>query len=101
MNNLDLIKSIIKEFIPASTIYLFGSQAKNLQRDDSDYDILAITNVELSLESKLYYQSIIRKALAKHRLDIDIIVENKNDVDQKVKLPGHIIQIAMEEGVVI
>ena len=51
---LEIIKTTAKEFISDAEVMLFGSRARKDSRTDSDFDVLIVTNQELSPKEKLY-----------------------------------------------
>jgi len=44
-NILSVIKTTIKRYIPDAEVSLFGSRAKELATEESDYDILVVTQM--------------------------------------------------------
>jgi predicted nucleotidyltransferase len=100
-DKISFIKSTIQQYIPASTVYLFGSQAKGVQKNDSDFDILVISNQFLNTYEILKFKSFFRKKFAKERIDADIIIETFKDAEEKQKLPGHIVQSAINTGLIL
>lgn len=99
--NLNIIKKQAQTFLPESKVILFGSRARNTQTENSDYDILIITNKIVSMNEKRNYKRKIRNAL--HNFDIlsDILVQDYQEIEMKKKLPGHIIKNAIKEGVLL
>jgi predicted nucleotidyltransferase len=93
------IKKIISCFLPESEVILFGSRARGDNQINSDYDILVITKDHLDDLQRLHFQALIRKSLAKLYILADIIIQSRNSIEKKSNLPGHIVRIAMKEGV--
>jgi len=56
---IQLIKQVSLQFLPASVVLLFGSRARNDYETDSDYDFLIITQEKLSVEKKRNYKAKI------------------------------------------
>jgi uncharacterized protein len=95
-----LIRQTVDSYIPGSRIILFGSHAKNLADDHSDYDLLIITPHELDHQKKISWQSRLDKAIVQHTgLPIDLLLSSEKEVQHKQFLPGHIIQTALKEGI--
>lgn len=100
-NRIVLIKKVINQHLPQSKIYLFGSYAKNSQTKESDFDILVVTNQSLNQKDSFIYKSLFRKLFAKEKIDVDILIESYHNAIEKAKLPGHIVQSAINEGVIL
>ena len=93
------INNIVKSFISDAEIKLFGSKARNDAGQDSDYDILVITNKPFSPREKFPLKTKIRKELLKFGIRSDILIQSKKDIEIKKKLPGHIIRGILKEAV--
>jgi uncharacterized protein len=98
---IDLIKKTANEFFPQAEILLFGSRARNENSWDSDYDVLIITDSILSPKEKITIRTNIRKSLLKIGIRSDILIQGKKEVDQKKKLPGHIVRKIMREAITL
>ncbi len=94
------IKTIVQSILPESKVILFGSRAKGTYTDESDYDLLIITEEKLSEKEKLDTRSKIKKLLIKSlRKPVDVLLNMKKEAEIKKELPGHIVQWALKEGV--
>ena len=98
---IDLIKKTAREFLPQAEVLLFGSRARNENSSDSDYDILIITDTTLLPKEKITLRTNIRKSLLKIGIRSDIIIQGKQEVDQKKKLPGHIVRKILREAILL
>jgi len=98
---LKQIKISILKILPGSVIILFGSRARNDNFENSDYDLLVITDKQIDTKEKLKFQGLIRKQLAIRNILADVIIQSKADIAVKRKLPGHIVRSALEEGVLV
>jgi len=96
-----IIKQIIIQFFPTCMILLFGSRARQDYTEDSDYDLLIITNKELSIQEKRKYKAKIRKLLAKEKIPVDILIQSNKEVEIKKQITGHIVKQAIKEGIQI
>jgi len=96
--NIIIIKQTILEY-GAEKIILFGSRAKHLEQKFSDYDILAIFQGEINRKDKYLLASKIRKELAKHYIDADIIIKTKKEFEKSKFEIGNIIKSATLEGI--
>ena len=74
---LEIIKTTAKEHITDAEVMLFGSRARQDSTKDSDFDILIITNQDLSPKAKLPLKTIIRKALLKSFCPLQILLLQK------------------------
>ena len=98
-NTITLIKEVISSYLPGAELIMFGSRARGEESLSSDYDLLVIARDPLTDRQRLHFQAQIRKALAKKLILTDIIVQSRDDIRKKQRLPGHIVRAAMNEGV--
>jgi len=98
---LRIIKDTAGEFIPDSEVMLFGSKARGDSNSDSDYDILIITSQDLSTKAKFPLRTSIRVALLKKGIRSDILIQGKNEIERKKKLPGHFIKNIFNEAIML
>ena len=100
---LKLIKEIIlktakKHNIEIDKIILFGSRARGDYREDSDWDILIVTEEKLDTRRKItFWYEIYRRI----DLPVDIIVVSENTLKKFGKDTGFIYKYALEEGITI
>jgi len=93
------IKSTVGYFLPNARVFLFGSRARGQATEDSDYDLLIVTNDTYAPRVKMDWESKIRKALVSaFKAPFDVIVFSEKEVDEKKNLTGHIVQYAVREG---
>ncbi|MGM0529587.1 MAG: nucleotidyltransferase domain-containing protein [Bacteroidota bacterium] len=97
----DLIKTTAREYIPDADVLLFGSRARKNESPDSDFDILIITNLKLTPKEKISLKSKIRKALLLSGIRSDILIQNKNEIEKKKRLPGHIIRNILNDAILL
>lgn len=98
---IETIKSTAHEYLPDAEVLLFGSRARKDDRSDSDYDILLVTKNNLIPKEKLLLRTKIRKALLSLGIRSDILIQSKNEVDQKKNLPGHIVRRILREAILL
>jgi predicted nucleotidyltransferase len=98
---LEKIKATISDILPVSSIVLFGSRAKNSATNESDYDIMVIVPNEIPIGLKRDFRAKIRKELLKMEILSDILIESKKEIEDKRKIPGHIVKNAYREGIVL
>ena len=101
VKTLQVIKQYIEKIGSVKQIILFGSRAKGTYRDDSDYDILLITEKYLAPEEKRKLSNRIIADLSRQKIDVDIIVKNSEDILQVYQRPFSIVKSALETGVLL
>ncbi len=100
-NIVRLIKAIAIGYFPDGEVMLFGSRSRNDASVDSDYDILIVTDRKLSSQEKISYRTKIRKDLLKEEIRSDILIQNREDIEKKKNLPGHIIRSIIKDAVML
>ena len=98
---IEIIKLIANQYLPDAHVLLFGSRARNQYRNDSDYDILLITDENLSPKEKMPIITKIRKSLLQSDIRSDILIQSKNEVEKNKNLPGHIIRSILKEAIIL
>ena len=86
-NDLDIIKESVLQAIPAETIYLFGSYAYGIPREDSDIDIFVVVPDGTDELSELYadIRGLIRKK--KRRMELDLLMGHSSDFNRRKNGP--------------
>lgn len=100
-NIRELIKLVATGYFPEAEVMLFGSRSRNSASSDSDYDILIVTDKQLSTEDKISYRTKIRKELLNEGIRSDILIQSKKDIEKKKRLPGHIIRNIFKEAIML
>ena len=100
-NILSIIKTTVKKHIPDAEVSLFGSRARETATEESDYDILVVTQNELTTKEKMPLKTAIRKDLLKLDIRTDILIQSQNEIRKKRRLPGHIIRNIMKESTLL
>lgn len=100
----EIIKSVIervcKDFdVESKRIVLFGSRARGDQEESSDWDILVVIDRDLSLEVRRKITHLIRKELAQHLIDCDILIRSEFEVEKKKDETGSVIKTVLREGI--
>jgi predicted nucleotidyltransferase len=84
----------------ATRVILFGSRARNEEREDSDVDLFVI--VPGSAEERDVKRRAISRALFKRRIPLDIIVRSEDDVRRAISLGDpFIVDDILREGRVL
>ena len=100
--NIEAIKSVVHSFFPKSKIILFGSRAKKMENEDSDYDLMVIIDKTFPLQEKINWRGKMHKALVKElEAPVDLLLNSEEEINIKKEFPGHIIQSVLEEGVLL
>jgi len=95
------IKRVVGSHLGEADVMLFGSRAKGSFSDESDYDILIVTNDEYSVIQKIPLHTTVRKALLRSGIRSDILIQSRSEIEKKKKLPGHFIRNIMKESILI
>ncbi|HOW24680.1 MAG TPA: nucleotidyltransferase domain-containing protein [Bacteroidales bacterium] len=98
---LELIKVTAWKYIADAEVFLFGSRARKDAYPDSDYDILLITAIELDPRQKLPLKTRIRKELLQSGIRSDILIQSREEIKKKKRLPGHIIKNILKEAILL
>jgi len=101
-NQTDAIKIIresVNEFLPDSSIFLFGSRARRDFNEDSDYDLMIVTESVPDSKERRLLKALIRRKLAHNRIPADIIIQNKAELESNKKITGHIVRQVLKEGI--
>jgi predicted nucleotidyltransferase len=98
---LELIKVTACKYLPDAEVLLFGSRARKDASLESDFDILVVTNLDLTPKQKLPLKTSIRKDLLKEGIRSDILIQSRKEVKKKRKLPGHIIRNILNEAILL
>jgi len=94
-----IIRDSVDEFLPGCSILLFGSRARNDYNEDSDYDLMIVTeNAHESKEIRLL-KALIRKRLAQNKIPADIIIQSNSEIEINKKITGHIVRQILKEGI--
>lgn len=96
---LKIIRESVDELLPDSSIFLFGSRARHDHSEESDYDLMIVTeNAQNSMERRLV-KAMIRKKLARNKIPADIIIQTKAEIELNKKITGHIVRQVLKEGI--
>lgn len=98
MKNI-IIDTFQEHGLGTKKIILFGSRARGDQREDSDWDILVVTDQKLTRREKMEISRIIRERLAEFYIDCDLILKSEDEVEFCKDLFGTVTREALKEGV--
>lgn len=94
-----IIRDSVDEFLPDCSILLFGSRARNDYNEDSDYDLMIVTEIAHENNEIRLLKALIRKKLAKNKIPADIIIQSSAEVESNKKITGHIVRQILKEGI--
>ncbi|BFI73728.1 nucleotidyltransferase [Nanoarchaeota archaeon] len=103
---LNKIKQIILDTannynIKIHKIILFGSRARGDYREDSDWDILIVTEDKLDWNIKKKILGELIGKFADYYLDTDILIIDKEEFNKKKEDIGYVYYWANKEGIII
>ena len=97
-----ILEKVFSDFdIQIHKILLFGSRARADYSHWSDYDVLVVTENELSIETKKKISKTARLIFAQKNIDLDILIINLKKFTQSKYRTGSIIKQAQKEGVLL
>ena len=92
----------IQQWIPGAEIRLFGSRARGTHRSDSDIDLLVTAPDSWCQKTNRFTQTgLLWRALAKHRLPIDLLIYSESEVKERIGLASSVTRQAYESGVAL
>jgi predicted nucleotidyltransferase len=96
------IRQTVHDCLPGARILLFGSRARGDGDSYSDYDLLIITPETFTPQEKIKWSSRLDRAIVKAiKAPVDLLLNSEEEVSQKQELPGHIIRLAVKEGIAL
>jgi len=96
-----IIKELVNEYFPESSVFLFGSRARRDYTEDSDFDLLVVTSTTYENAECRHLKALVRRQLAKRRIPADIIILSKAQFETNKKITGHIVGQVLKEGIPI
>lgn len=82
-------------------IILFGSHASGMATPESDYDLMLVVKKNLPVSDKISISTRLRRKLAEHLIDADIIIKSVAEVEFLKSKIGSIVGPALREGVIL
>ncbi|AIY91039.1 nucleotidyltransferase family protein [Geoglobus acetivorans] len=104
---LKVIKEVILEIaeehgIEVEKVVLFGSRARGDFKEDSDWDILIVTNERLDKNAKSKFILEVRREIVwKLEVPVDVIVVDSNKYGEYEQVYGSVIGQAASEGITV
>jgi predicted nucleotidyltransferase len=89
------VEVLVREASP-ERIVLFGSQARGDAGPESDVDFLVITRD--SRENRFRAATRLRRCLSPLRMPVDIVVHDRETIDEWGEVPGTLVYTMLHEG---
>ena len=94
-----IISTILSEAgHPDHSIILFGSRARQTARDESDWDYLVLVPSPITVFQKRALIQQIKRQLALRSIPNDIIIQSREEFEEKKRIPGTISRNIALEG---
>jgi len=95
----DSLKRHVNSVLPGARVVLFGSRSRGNSRNDSDVDILVISDNEYKPQEKINLESAINKILVKaYHLPFDVLLYSSSEIERKKREKSLVIYHALQEG---
>lgn len=98
-SELEKIKSIVVGLIPNSRVILFGSRARNTHDEQSDYDIMVVTEKDYDSTLKRSLRTELFKRLGRAGFSVDVLMNSESEMKRKGLVFGHLVNTVLIEGV--
>ena len=96
-----IVQSIVDEVNPEQVI-LFGSRARDDQREDSDVDLIVVESAPFgSARSRRMEAARLYEAVAQLEAGMDILVYSRDEMETWGRLPNHVLGRTRREGKVV
>jgi len=96
-----IMKSLDEMGISFESIILFGSRARGDYNEDSDYDILIVTEETFPFKEKIRISEAVRDRVVKLHIPSDIIIRSHEEVDYFRDKINSVVRDAIQEGIVL
>jgi predicted nucleotidyltransferase len=96
-----IMKSLDEMGISFESIILFGSRARGDYNEDSDYDILIVTEETFPFKEKIRISEAVRDRVVKLHIPSDIIIRSHEEVDYFRDKINSVVGEAVQEGIVL
>ncbi len=96
----EIILEVAEKYgVKVDRIILFGSRARGDYREDSDWDILIVTEEKLDKKTEEEFWLEVGRGLVKIGLIPEVIVSSKEELERYGKYYGFVHYHALREGV--
>ena len=86
---LNDIKTAVQWIDKSAVVTLFGSRARGDAKDDSDWDVLILTNKKVDKDVRWAFRKALFELELKHNVVINSLTRNKKAWDNQVLSPIH------------
>lgn len=83
------VKDLIRTVVPTANVLLYGSVATGTQGQESDYDILVLTDEPLSKNEERRIERQVLDLELTHDVILSTIYHSKAEWDRRADLPFH------------
>ena len=90
-----IVQTIAKAVAP-KRIYLFGSQAKQTARPESDFDLLIVADMNMSHRER---RIAIRRLFPQPDFSLDLFVLTKDEFERQRNIPNTIARTVDRDGI--
>lgn len=97
---LEMVKNQVKNLDPSAEIMLYGSRARNDAHEESDWDLLVLTERKISQADEKAYRSKIYELELQLGEAFSTIIYNKEVWNSKMKITPFYENV-MNEGVLL
>ena len=97
---VEYIAQCIKDAMPVTAIYLFGSYAKGNFRENSDLDIYVVTP-DKSKRQHDWYMDAVDSFERKIRIPIEILIGYEDDFERRSKWLNSVEREVIDTGVIL
>lgn len=98
IGEIEKIKDIILKAVDAEQIILFGSYAKGDYNKNSDIDLMVIIEKKINRKEKNRILDKMAITFFENNLNIDLLIETKEDIEKYRNIIGTIIKPVLEQG---
>lgn len=99
--SLKEIKNAVENILPGSRVILFGSRSRGDSNQNSDYDVMVVSEKNLDVKAKRCHASLIRKMLAVAEIPVDVHVKTENDISYYKDKIGSTVREAVKDGIAL
>lgn len=96
-----IMNSLDEMGISFERIILFGSRARGDYNEDSDYDILIVTEETFPFKEKIRISEAVRDRVVKLHIPSDIIIRSHEEVDYFRDKINSVVGEAVQEGIIL
>lgn len=96
--DIEKAKNTILKALDADQIILFGSYARGDYNKDSDIDLMVIIEGKIDRKEKNKILDKMAIIFFENNLNVDFLIETKEDIEKYRNIIGTIIKTALEQG---